>query len=93
MHSNLAKAAVKDQEDLVDISQLGKEKQDPGLFSTVKSTLDSLLDPPEANFLMVIFGGHLHTIADPHSPIVQSIKYVIENADVENTLVVVTGKS
>lgn len=82
----------KDQDDIIDISVLGKEKKDAGLFSMVKSTLDTLLDPPEASFLMVIFGGHLHSVTNKHSPIVQSIKYVLENTDPEKTLIIITGE-
>lgn len=80
-----------DAADLADVSKLGKEKLDPGLFSLVKSTLCALLEPPESGFLMVIFGGHLQTVADRNSALTQSIKHVIENTDPNKTLIIVTG--
>ncbi|XP_076265344.1 uncharacterized protein LOC143199423 isoform X1 [Rhynchophorus ferrugineus] len=80
-----------DQDDLVDIEKLGKEKQDAGLFETVKSTLETLQEPPIANFLMAVFGGHLDSIHNKHSPLVQSVKHVTERTDPENTLIILTG--
>ncbi|XP_030764142.1 uncharacterized protein LOC115888535 [Sitophilus oryzae] len=80
-----------DEDDFIDIGNLGKEKEDPGLFETVKSTLTTLQDTPEANFLMVVFGGHLHGIKNKHSPMIQSVKHVMENTNAEDTLIIVTG--
>ncbi|XP_066253157.1 uncharacterized protein [Euwallacea similis] len=79
-----------DQPSLIDVRELRKQRQDPELFDMVKTTLNSLLNRPEKPFLMTIFGGHLHSIAEPHSPIVQSIKYVMENTESKKTLIVVT---
>ncbi|CAH1967697.1 unnamed protein product [Acanthoscelides obtectus] len=64
-------------------------KLDPGLFETVKSTLSSLQETSDP-FLMVIFGGHLSEIGDPHSALVQSVKHVTESTNPENTLIVLT---
>lgn len=65
-------------------------KQDPGLFQTVKSTLSTLQETPES-FVMIVFGGHLSEISDHHSPLVQSLKHVMEQTVPETTLVVLTG--
>ncbi|KAL1494886.1 hypothetical protein ABEB36_010401 [Hypothenemus hampei] len=89
---NLLEKNAIDGEDLVDVSKLGQQMIDPGLFSTTKSTLDTLLlDNPGSNFLMIIFGGHLHSIMDKHSPLVQSVKYTLENTDPEKTITILTG--
>lgn len=64
---------------------------DIGLFETVKTTLSTLQEDPEEPFLMTVFGGHLSEISDCKSPMVQSIKHIIENTDPKSTLVVLTG--
>lgn len=65
-------------------------ENDRGLFETVESTLKNLQENPEA-FLMVVFGGELQEVSDKYSPLVQTLKHVIENTDPENTLIVLTG--
>ncbi|KAJ8940878.1 hypothetical protein NQ318_000615 [Aromia moschata] len=72
-------------------SEINMANEDPGLFETVKSTLTSLQEVPCGEFLMVVFGGHLSELTNQHSPLVQSVKYVTENTNPENTLIVVTG--
>lgn len=40
---------------------------------------------------MVIFGGHFNEISHKHSPLVQSLKHVMESTDPEKTLLILTG--
>ncbi|XP_050310047.1 uncharacterized protein LOC126746005 isoform X2 [Anthonomus grandis grandis] len=79
-----------DQDDFADIEHIGKQKEDAGLFSMVKSTLEVLNSPPESPFLLVIFGGHLSALTNKQSPIFNSIKHVVEMTDMNNTLIAVT---
>lgn len=80
--------ALKENKEILD--QIGHRKQDPGLFDTVKNTLTTLQQTSE-RFLMVISGGYLSEIRDKHSPLIQSIKYVMETTIPETTLVILTG--
>lgn len=65
-------------------------KQDPRLFQMVKNTLKTLQGTFEP-FIMVIFAGQLSEISDPHSPLIQTIKYVVESTLQETTLIILTG--
>lgn len=64
---------------------------DPGLFETVKTTLTALQEEQEEPLLMTVFGGHLSEVTNCESPLIQSIKHVIENTDPNSTLIVLTG--
>ncbi|KAJ8920306.1 hypothetical protein NQ315_011968 [Exocentrus adspersus] len=71
--------------------ELAQHKLDPGLFETVKTTLSTLQENAEDSLLMAIFGGHLAELSDCKSPLVQTIKHVIESTDPKHTLIVLTG--
>ncbi|CAH1112538.1 unnamed protein product [Psylliodes chrysocephalus] len=79
----------KQENDILTNGMVNREN-DRGLFETVESTLKNLQENPEA-FLMVVFGGELQEVSDKYSPLVQTLKHVIENTDPENTLIVLTG--
>lgn len=72
------------------MNQLGQVAEN-SLFDLVKETLSSVQDN-QNGFLMIILGGCLKEIADAYSPLMQSVKHVIENTNPQNTLIVLTGQ-
>lgn len=72
------------------LKQIGEFRKDSGLFQTVRSTLTTIQETSEP-FLMIIFGGRLSEIRDKQSPLIQTVKYVVETTEPETTLIVLTG--
>lgn len=80
-----------DEEDGLNLNLLGRA-QKPSMFELVRRTLRQL-DMHKSNngFLATFFGGKMCDIKNPRSDLMRSIKHVLENADEENTLTVLTG--
>ncbi|CAG9862306.1 unnamed protein product [Phyllotreta striolata] len=84
------KANLAKQENQILPDESSRKRIDPGLFQTVQTALGSLQANSEA-FLLIVFGGRLQEISEKYSPLVQTLKHIIENTDPENTIIVLTG--
>ncbi|EFA09435.2 hypothetical protein TcasGA2_TC010647 [Tribolium castaneum] len=72
------------------MNQIGKVTEN-SLFDLVKETLNNVQDCRNG-FLMIVIGGCLKDVSDIYSPLMQSVKHIVENTDPQNTLIVLTGQ-
>ncbi|XP_044271309.1 uncharacterized protein LOC123015575 [Tribolium madens] len=72
------------------MNQIGKVSEN-SLFDLVKETLNNVQDC-QNGFLMIVIGGCLKDISDIYSPLMQSVKHIVENTDPQSTLIVLTGQ-
>lgn len=74
------------------ISSSSSSDDNDSLFNVVKRSLfDLQMNCEQSGFILIVFGGNLSDICNVYSPLIQTIKHVIENTDESNTLIVLTG--
>lgn len=67
-----------------------EESAEPTLLELVKRTLRQASSHSTNGYIMTIVGGDISDIANPHSDLMQAAKFVTENTDDRNTLIVIT---
>lgn len=77
------------EEEGLDPTIIGQIRE-PSLFELVKRTLREAESQSKKGYLMTIIGGDICDVSDPHSDLMQAVKFVSENTDDKNTLTVIT---
>lgn len=61
------------------------------LFELVKRTLRQTNSHSPKGYIMSIMGGNICDVSNPYSELMQAAKFVSENTDERNTLIVITS--
>lgn len=84
-----AQKRMSNEEDRLNPHLIGHVKE-PTLFELTKRTLRETNVHSPNGYIMAIMGGDICDVSNPYSDLMQAAKFVSENTDDKNTLIVIT---